>query len=279
MNMTTSNPTRSCRARAAWLMMLGLSLCLKAQPVLGGILEPDAVIYGNLIITNTVATAARTDLTVEARRTLSGPVLATYQMGSSPSAGNYYVLRIKLEAPPLAQPDTVQVGDTVYLVLKSGAVTLTQTAAAIMERGEVIRMDLEVGPDPGGNRLPDAWELAMVGVVGQDPDTIAPNGLTLLDNYIAGTHPNDTSGFLQVRVTLSNDVSRVLLPTRAAAGPGYEGMVRMYSLEYTTNPVAGTWLRVDNFTDIASSNQTLSYTVPLSATPQFFRGRVRLQTR
>lgn len=273
-------PEFQSRLAGVLRLLMPAGLLAFTVPASAGILEPDAVFYGNIIISNNLVTAARTDLTVEARRAPAGQLLASYQLGSSARAGDFYTLRVRLETSPLAQPDTMQVGEAVYLALKSGSTTLAQAVAPITDRGQIQRVDFVfASTDPGGNGLPDAWELSQFGSLGVNPSSLGANGLSLLDNYIAGTNPNDAGSYFAVSMTLSNNVPYVFIDALAAGGPGYEGLVRLYSLEYSATPGGGTWLGVENFTNIVGNNQTIAYEVPTAGPLLFYRGKVRLQAQ
>jgi hypothetical protein len=89
--------------------------------------------------------------------------------------------------------------------------TLTDAAQvsfslAATERGRVERVDLDISilfQDLDGNGIPEAWEQLHFGRTGIDPSADPDgDGLSNLDEYKAGTNPNDfQSQFKFVRIT------------------------------------------------------------------------------
>ena len=113
--------------------------------------------------------------------------------------------------------------------------------------------------DLDGDGLPDAWELQRYANLNQLPGSPAPNGLTALQNFIAGTDPNDPAGAFRLNIGLTNHQKEVSFRALKAEGPGYEGMTRVYSLEANPTLAAGSWSGVPNFVDITGNNQTVHY--------------------
>ncbi len=122
-------------------LVVGLTSAVQAV-----IPEPDNVVYGMISLgTNppTQITAANTDVTVQARRALGGPVLATYTMGSRPSLGNYYALRIGAESVlPITRTDSFQSGDTVDLTVSDATGVRAQQTVTMGPRGQITRVDI-----------------------------------------------------------------------------------------------------------------------------------------
>lgn len=56
----------------------------------------------------------------------------------------------------------------------------------------------------------------------------------------------------------------------------YEGRQRFFALESSTNPTGG-WIIVSNASNILGNNQNVSFSIPNTPTPAFYRGRVWLQ--
>jgi len=70
--------------------------------------------------------------------------------------------------------------------------------------------EIAPGFDSTGDGIPDAWSLLNFGTVNINPNATATNGMTVLNNYLAGTNPNN-----------SNDVFAITAIGRGTFAPGY----------------------------------------------------------
>jgi len=136
--------------------------------------EPDNLLYGTLVLDNQIITAARTDIVIEARRSQGGVPIASYRMGADPRLGSFYRLRLNLEAaPPVTHTNTSRLGDSVFIVVRDASGIRGQTSFTFPERGNVQRVDFGAPvTDSDGNGLPDAWEIAHFGGIGQNPNPL-----------------------------------------------------------------------------------------------------------
>jgi hypothetical protein len=242
--------------------------------------EPDNLIYGSITLDNVPVTSSRTDIIVEARRTLDGPVVASYRMGSNPRVGHLYNLEIPLESVsvPLS-PDASQTGDALVLVVTDSSGIRAEHPFIVGERGEVLRVDFgSPVTDADGNGLADLWELANFGATGQDPQAVNANGQTTLVNFVTGTHPNDWIGRFKVNAGIGNGERVVWFFARAVEGIGYAGMTRYYTLEKSSDLTNTSWVGVPGFIDVPANNQTVIHQTPLTGPPAFYRGNVRLES-
>jgi hypothetical protein len=259
--------------------ILTLTLLALAIDSRATLTEPDNLIYGNITLDNALITSARTDVVIEARRTTNGPAIASYRMGSEAAFGDFYALRLAIESlTPVSDPNASQVTDDLFIVVTDSSGMRAQSSFTIMDRGVAQRIDFGVTTlDSDGDGLPDAWELQRFGGLGQTPGSISPNGLTALDNFVAGTDPNDPNGGFRLAITHTNNQKTVSFVARRAQGPGYDGMTRRYTLESSTAAGGGAWAGVPGFTDVAGDDQTVGYSPSDLGGPGFFRGRVSLE--
>lgn len=133
-------------------------------------------------------------------RTLTTPV------GFTSIAGANYVLQIPMDTgitgdayhPTALRPTT----PFRLKVLQGGQIFLPMEMSGgfgdIGKPGDRTRIDLTLGVDSDGDGIPDAWEWALIAMLGLDGlDDVDPNGdldddgLTNLQEYIAGTYAFD----------------------------------------------------------------------------------------
>ena len=139
--------------------------------------------------------------------------------------------------------------------------------------------DMTVSDDADSDGMDDAWEREKLGGTGNDGsgDTDG-DGYTDLEEYIAGTDPDSDTNFFRVNMSVSNEQIRVGFRAKAAAGTGYSGRTRYYSLERRYDlEVGDLWRGVPGYTNILGADQTVNYLQPQTNVPVFFRGRVWLE--
>ena len=272
--MTTTSSKPQCK-----FWMLGFGALILAPIACATLPEPDNLLYGTIVLDNLPVTAARTDVVVEARRLTNGPAIASYRIGSNPRVGNFYLLRLAMESvPPASASEVSQVGDSLFIMVSDVSGLRRQSTFTFTERGRAQRLDFGAAvTDSDNNGLPDLWELSRFGVTGQNPSAVNLNGQTTLQNYIAGTDPNDPTSVFKLGVTANNGQVAVSFLALRAQGPGYDGATRFYSLESDTNVGGGQWLGVSNFTNLQGADQILIFSTPGTQPKSFYRGSVRLQ--
>lgn len=280
MHTPATKPHRLARPQSHWriaVCLLAVSLSILG-PVRAGISEPDATVYGTIAINGQPVTAADTHLVVEARRFIASAPIASYRIGSDPAAGDFYVLRLKVESGlPLDDPNASLIGDSLFIVVADAGAIRAQATVTISARADVQRVDLGAAADDSdGDTLPDAWETAQFSNLTYGPNTLALNGQTALQNFIAGTNPNDTNSLFAVQITSVNEQVAVSFPSLRAEGAGYGGRTRLYTLqsclELETN-----WQDVAGYTRLTGNNQLISYQPSPTNAPAFYRARVWLE--
>jgi len=241
-----------------------------------GLPEPDNLVYGAIAFNGRPVTATNTNIRVEARRSLDGPAVAAYRMGSSREAGEFfYVLRLPLEAPPVQREGASQLGDPLFIVVLDGSTALAQRGFQVVEWAGVARLDFGASVDTDNNGIPDGWEeLYGAGVADTDGD-----GLSGLAEYIAGTRPDLRTSTFNVNIELADPPpqAQVYFFALRTDGIGYEGRARYYTLEQKASLAAGAWDVVSNYARILGNNQWVVYAPPISNPPAFYRARVWLE--
>ena len=140
--------------------LLGCAVLSRAE-----VPEPDNVVYGFITLGAVPVTSADTNVIVEARKSLTGPVVARYRMGDNPAYADAYSLEVPLEAFfPLIDPDASRVGALVYLSVRDPSGVRDTRTLAVAQRGQLVRLDF-AEPDSDGDRIPDRWELQYFGSV------------------------------------------------------------------------------------------------------------------
>jgi len=145
-------------------------------------------------------------------------------------------------------------------------------------RGRVSLQSASNAPavDSDSDGLPDAWESLHFGNLSQNAGSLDSNGQTALQNYVAGTDPNNSNDVFRLAVSMNGGSRTVSFFAVQAQGVGYDGRQRHYALEMSTN-LGGGWTGVPGYTNLLGNQQTRVYQPPNTAPPAFYRGRVWLE--
>jgi hypothetical protein len=242
---------------------------------------PDNLVYGTITLNGQVIGSNATNFVVEARRSLGGPVLASYRMGAEPATGNFYLLKIQLEEiSPVAKSLASLAGQSVFLVVRDLTGDRANLRYTIADRGSITRLDFgSVEMDSDHDGLPDVWELTRVGSLSNGAaDDPFRKGSSLLADYISGTDPKQPDDVFDLSVSQAAPNTVVSFVSRQASGPEYAGLSRHYALDYSTNLLSSSWVDVPGRTNILGDNTVFEYRQPMLLGPVFFRGRVWLQS-
>jgi hypothetical protein len=90
--------------------------------------------------------------------------------------------------------------------------------ASLGQPAQQTRIDLTIGVDSNGDGIPDSWELAYLAALGSNLPLsslnanliLSPDGLTLLQEYLAGYYPYDPSATFTLRLVSVNGGSPIL---------------------------------------------------------------------
>jgi hypothetical protein len=129
--------------------------------------------------------------------------------------------------------------------------------------------------DSDSDGLPDDWEILNFGSLDRSGSYVALNVHTALQNYTAGTDPNDPGSALKLTIHHTSGQQHVSWLARKAQGTGYDGKNRFYSLESSTNP-AGVYITLPGYSNLLGGDSLITYPVPVSEPQRFFRARVSL---
>lgn len=177
-----------------------------------------------------------------------GGALARTAVAVGPEPGVNYRLAIPLDSgattdvykPTALRPTVpfrmrVKIGGTTYLPLEMAG------AANLLTRpGEASRVDLTLGVDSDGDGLPDAWERAMIQMLGgnlglgdiRPGDDSDADGLSNLDEYLAGTYAFDPADGFALAIVPDSD-NRPALEFTAIRGRSYTILASDSMTEWT----------------------------------------------
>lgn len=156
----------------------------------------------------------------------------------SPAAapGVNYQLEVPMDAgitPDVYEPSALQNAAPFKMVVVIGSITNLPIQMAgdfshLGQPGQQTRIDLTLGADVNGNGIPDAWELAYLAALHSNltladltaNSILGPDGLTLLQEFLAGYYPFDPADSFKLQLVDANGGAPILQFT-AITGRAY----------------------------------------------------------
>ncbi|MGA2864015.1 MAG: thrombospondin type 3 repeat-containing protein [Verrucomicrobiota bacterium] len=276
-NSTGARYDQSLRRRRASLILWSLAFGLNVLPsVRADLSAPDNVLYGIIVLGTNQVTAGDTEFLVEAHRANGVPV-ARYQMGDLPEAGNFYKLQIKVEEiAPCRDVVAVLPGEVLEVLVVSNGVAQARQTFTVTQRGQATRLDFGTATTNSPLAGYAAWASALgLALDSQNLDADG-DGISNLDEYIAGTNPTNAASRFVLMIAVGRTNTLIAFQALQAEGVGYEGSNRHYALEQRGDLRSGSWQAVPGYSDLLGANQAVSYNVPATNAPLFFRGKVWL---
>ena len=142
----------------------------------------------------------------------------------------------------------------------------------------VVKNPLSVTEDDDQDGMPNNWETEQLETTAYPAEHDADlDGHTDIQEYIAGTIATNADSFFDV--TYQYDPAGVIISflARDAAGTGYDGLERYYSLQYSDYPLGGGWQAVTGYESIHGQGQTVRYTNTTPSPVTHYRGQVWLE--
>ncbi|MBN1674284.1 MAG: lamin tail domain-containing protein [Kiritimatiellae bacterium] len=215
---------------------------------------------------------------------LNGEELARVNVAGEPGAGLTFD---GVAADNLRANMTAGFSGADMPVLRAGAnVVAVQVFNRSLDSGDLLfdlalsatEVQLPAAEDPDQDRLPDAWETGQLGGTGGTAtDDTDGDGVSNLEEYIAGTDPDDIAKFLAVELGFHNGNIIASFPTVAASGAGYEGKSRHYALEERAAMNSDLWQAPTGYADIVGAGQPVAYTNTSPQAATYYRARVWLE--
>jgi hypothetical protein len=194
---------------------------------------PHHLIYGT--VRDQYGTPLMTD---QAQVILITPAGVQLMTGVVPGLG--FEINYQLEVPMDSgltadpyEPNALMAGAGFTMVVVLGGTTnlpiqMTASLSQLGQPGQQNRIDLTLGVDSNADGIPDAWELAYLSELGSSlglgnlhaNSVIGPNGLTLLQEFLAGYYPSDPTDTLTLQL-LNVSGGSALLQFTATTGRYY----------------------------------------------------------
>ena len=120
----------------------------------------------------------------------------------------------------------------------------------------------------------------MTGDSGFAADTANPDGdnLTNIQEYVFGSNPTTAEAGVFLNANSSGGLFTLSFTARQAAGVGYAGLTRYYTVEASTDLTnAASWSAITSYSNIVGANQVVTLTPPTIGTRGFYRLKTWLE--
>ena len=220
-------------ARCCALVLTTAATLFLPQAALAFPPAPHHVIYG--LIKDQYGTPLMTDQAQVILITPTGVQLMTTVVPELGFQINYQ-LEVPMDAGLTAdpyEPNALMAGANFSMLVVLGGTTnlpiqMAGNLAQLGQPGQQNRIDLTLGVDANGDGIPDAWELAYLSELGSSlglaninaNSRIGPNGLTLLQEFLAGYYPYDPTDTFTLQL-LSVSGGSALVQFTATTGRYY----------------------------------------------------------
>jgi hypothetical protein len=247
-----------------------------------------ATSFSSFVVAGTNPAAFRSRYGLAAGFPVYGPFTARLD-----NAGERIRLRMPLTFDGTNQPyavmEDVEYNDKVpWPVLPGGGQSIERVQLASFGNDPANWRTGPVGGTPGprvredsdGDGLPDRWE----GVHGFDATAAHSatadkdgDGSPDVDEFVAGTDAGNRDEWFFVDLAPTNGTVSLSFLARAAAGEGYAGLERRYSLQWAVLPGMTGWVCLGSCSNIAGAGQEVTVLPPPPTNgPVFYRGSVLL---
>jgi hypothetical protein len=165
-------------------------------------------------------------------------------------------------------------GATYYFVVKAYTTQLSES-----DNSPEIAWLTPFIVDLDEDHIDDEWETAhfnQLNVANGAASDSDQDGTSDLDEFVAGTQPDDPNDLPSLEVELQDGRMVVVYKTIAAAGVGYENRTRYYTLERCVDLRSGQWQPVSGNTDILAAGQEQTYVPSPTEPAAYYKTRIRL---
>ncbi|MBD28312.1 MAG: hypothetical protein CMO38_03580 [Verrucomicrobiaceae bacterium] len=105
------------------------------------------------------------------------------------------------------------------------------------------------------------------------------DGLTNEFEYLIGSSPLEQSLDANTEILIEGSEIKLSFLTKAAAGNGYAGLERVYSIEESDNISKDSWKPVQGYQNIIGNGQKISITNPLNDGKKYYRLKIHIREK